>query len=1041
MSDLYTKSASVAATPDLVGRASYLQAIDQAVRGKGPVVVLQIIGEGGMGKTRLLKAALQRYQDDSTVLAAHQVVDLYHTATHSSEGLMAAICDALDPQKKAFTGYRKARAELDAYLAEPLGGRNRLKLLNKDLQDMFCADLQALASTRRVLLALDTVETLVYELTEVEHRLGLMDERLQVWNWLRDEMLPCLSNAVVLLAGRPQIEQLTTDLADREVYHFVRLSPLGGFDQSEALAYFAAVTDHAEQEGNCDVAERIRSIPEEWRNQLITNTDGRPILLALVIDYLVVEAQLPSDLLTLQDEALEETLVTALLQSDRPMMEAVETLAWARKGMDADLLARVAERRTEAGDWDLDWAQAALQELHKLSFVKVRPADQRLFLHDEMYDLLEKYVLQPETNPQAAERAYTAILKYYQEQINLYREEIAKLYGHLNKVKENKSESAKEIIYQITDYQQRLDSALTEDLHYQLRRNASRGFNIYYRYAEEAVLGENRSLDIELRAELLSFLAAKDPTGKQATVAGLDRAKINADGAIRWVKRRFMYYQNAAAVQLVKTIRDEYPVLQKDTLAYAELSVWEALATNFISLKAQDEVINRLQEAIRSIKDEAYSWRQIAILGRAYNSLGYTQRTKGAWYAAIAAYKKAILYSRSTKMNLEQASTLNNLAFARAEIGELDTANRQANDALIMRQGSGSRAQVAWSFNTFGQIALRESQFDRARAYAQKALTFFEQVNDQRGRGLALLTLAEAKRRYGQDRYNEATEKMLQEAIEHAQEAQKLLTEEPIRWLEATIELGCNYRSQVYYLRKIDVNFDVTEAADKSRQALSSASSKAKEIGTLYLEMDALINQAWLEYYLEVYYRWMSSDALEPQSKRARTAAGEACTVLLNKAEKLFPANYYIVESSGKPQFDDDQKINGEDIIVPLFSRYGKLQLLRGQRAFNEFEHQRDNEKQPLKETKEHLHQAIEHYTLSLAYDNLIDKRPFRDKQRAKERIYERIKSLNPQELKEVFLALESAEQKYILGKSDMRNFLEEDFGSLETVLVIDQDF
>jgi hypothetical protein len=103
------------------------------------------------------------------------------------------------------------------------------------------------------------------------------------------------------------------------------------------------------------------------------------------------------------------------METGREADQAVRALAWAPKGMDAELLARVLELRKN-GRWDTETAQAWLDAIRDLSFVKVRPADGRVFLHDEMYALFRKHVLAG-ASEEERERVYGAILQYYEDKI------------------------------------------------------------------------------------------------------------------------------------------------------------------------------------------------------------------------------------------------------------------------------------------------------------------------------------------------------------------------------------------------------------------------------------------------------------------------------------------------------------------------------------------------------------------------------------------------------------------------------------------------
>lgn len=1017
--ELYTQSDSARATTKLIGREDQLAQIDRAVREAQGTWIVQISGQGGIGKTRLVSEVLHRYQDSPGVLAARAPVDLYHTRTHSIEGLMAAICAAQDPEAKGFAAYREAQHALDRYLVEPSGQAEKRLALRRDVQKAFLDDMNKLAAGRRLLLVLDTAEKLVYEITAVERRLGLTQERLATWGWLRDEFLPNATNGVVILAGRLQVAQLTEDLPLLQGVNClpIRLPP---FTSDEALAYFEAVAEDAERQGSLHVAERICSLPEDWRRAIAEKTSGRPILLALTIDYLVTAPALPHDLPLLDEAALVKELMRVNQETRRPTGAALRALAWARKGMDAELLARVAECKTPDGGWDLAWAQSALEQLKGLSFVKIRPSDQRVFLHDEMYDLLERHVLQPADWPAGAERAYRSIGAYYREKIEEYRDRLAEAYQSLSRT------GAAEVPQHINQISERLQEALVEDLHYRLRADAPRGFDVYYRYAEEAALWENASLDAELRAELLGFLDERDPSGQLPEVEDLPRSAVEADGAIRWVKRRIAAEEYAAALALVTDVQQQGVLRAEDKLSSAELTVWDVLAQLYGGLTPSEQVANNLKPVVVSLEEQPRSWRRDAVLARAYNNLGYALRVDGRYEGAVRTYMKALPLWRWVKIVAEQANTLNNVAFARAEIGDFAPARRWAMDAFGLRQKSGARPQIGLSLSTLAQIAIREGLFITARRYAEQAVALFRATLNVRGLGLALTALAEAKRRFGAEGPCPDTEasQLLEEAVSHAQEARDVFARavEPSRKIEAFIELGCGYRDWMKLRRRYESDSDAVEnLAGYSRDALKEAEQLADKHNLLHLRLDALINEAWLEYYLEAYYRWMA----KPLDFVAGQQAGECAEVLLGRAENLIPAYYLVTTSYGVPPLDPER------LVVPILSRIGKLQLLRGQRAFNEFEerHQADD-----------LSRSIECYTLSLAYDNLVSRAPFRDRRRAQDRIYERMKKLNPSEWRMVYQAVRQTELNYRLGRSEMRRFLEDNFGLEEDISAVGYD-
>ncbi len=191
---------------------------------------------------------------------------------------------------------------------------------------------------------------------------------------------------------------------------------------------------------------------------------------------------------------------------------------------------------------------------------------------------------------------------------------------------------------------------------------------------------------------------------------------------------------------------------------------------------------------------------------------------------------------------LQDSTTLNNLAFAQAEVGRLDVAKRLAETALALREEAGPRSPFGLSLNTMAHIAIRGNFLITAREYAERACSLFQLLGEQRGEGLAKTALAEALRRWGEQK---GKIESLQEAIRVAGEAVETFESLPAmdRVVEALIELGCAYRDLAKVVRgplRRDQERDtsritetVKENARKGQQALRRAADIAKSRGIL----------------------------------------------------------------------------------------------------------------------------------------------------------------------------------------------------------------
>ncbi|GAB4534959.1 MAG: hypothetical protein Kow0063_18620 [Anaerolineae bacterium] len=1037
---------SARATPELVGREKELKRIEEAIRDTSQSYIIYITGEGGIGKTRLVKHILEHPPDGLSLTAASDLIDLYHTRVHSLAGLIGAILGVLKPLDEYFQEELKqvgtdkweevARAEQEGFtLAEIISRR-------KELTEIFITAFNRYSDQQRVILALDTTERL-QAADPTQEMLGLTAERPAILNWLLNELLPNIRNTVVLLAGRPEPGDLTPALKRIPSLQFLPI-PLGGLTEQEALAYFEAVAESARASGDVQAAEAVQTWSEEERKVIFhcLCDEGeppriRPILLALAIDHLVVAGRpLPAltrplaeaqALTSGQRKGLQAELGSALVQTlheaRRPADEVIIALGWLRKGADADLLARITglEQRE---------VEEALEQIKDLSFVKVRPADARRFLHDEMYDLLQQHRLDRVSDAQR-ERVFKTLQAYYDERIDQARAEIAKLYRPL-------AETALPQADQVIIARGRLQDALVEDLYYRLRRDAAQGFQTYFRYAEEAVTAYDESLDMQLQAELLGFLAERDPSGQAEEVAGLRRGEVLADAAVRWIKRLISDERYNRALKVARRLRAEVKelVVAGGDLAKAELDAWEAVALAYTGELDQAEEL--LEAAVTSLEGMKHSHRWAGILARAYNNLGYLRRVQGRYYGAATAYEKALPLWRATKIEIEQANTLNNRAFALSEIGQIEAAWQQAWDGLELRERLGPRSPVGLSLNTLAHIKVQELDLDGALLFAERALTLFDRLGSERGRGLALKELAEAERRISDlaPHFPVETAGWLAKAAGHAKEAECIFREkikEPSRLVEALIEVGCAYRDWAKF-RRVHPNlvaeeekkpgshaYSVQELAERSQQALLEAADLAKQQGILYRQVDALVNLGWLRYYTELY-------AGAPGFDQAQASLEKE---VLTQVRQAIPGSYRITErrtgTLGEMQGGLPTLLS-QRIISSFLVQLGKLELLYGQIAFNRFLQSGNQDIDALKE-------ATEHYTLSLAYDTLFSDQIFRDMRRGMDRMYERMKLLNPRELGVVYDTVLSVEEKYGLGESRMRKFLRESFGPRELLL------
>ena len=1013
--ELLAEYAGALVTSDVINREDLLEAIRQAIHGEG-THIFYIRGDGGIGKTYLLRAVLRRcqpggpwYREPLLVPPPENLVDLYHTVHHTREGLAHALRHSLPAPDGAFARFDEAYGRWEQEKYDLAGMLKELSTLQERIGEAFVEDLNGLADQGyRPVLVLDTAERLLYGEDEIQRRLGLEPERTEALKWLLD-ILPRLRNAVVLIAGRPEPARLKDDLKALGA----QVWEPGPFGLEETKAYFDAVAERARELGWEDAARQIASIPDEMREVIHHYTGGRPILLALMIDYLLVADALlpqvkepveevrkrvqeaPEELETIRAE-VERELVRFWMETGREADQAVRALAWAPKGMDAELLARVLELRKD-GRWDTETAQNWLGVIRDLSFVKTRPADGRVFLHDEMYTLFRNYVL-AEASEEERKRVYKAILQYYEDKILRKRQEVRDLS---RPGKSTRPEVALGMPQPPADpvalarATAELWRLMAEEVYYRFQRDPVDGFQTYQSYARESYWSYEDTLERLLYSEVLEFLQ----THEGETFDGLPRAMVEvALGGIRRVERLKRENRFDEAVNLAERIYAESSdLLSRAGLLSIQLRILEAEALTYLG-KDLRRAEQTLREAIQRL--EAVSpgsgferWQQDVLLAEAQNVLGYCYRNMGWFHRAVEAYNRAVRRWRRLEqeeadelrqraLRAQHANTLNNLGWALAELGRFAQAAQVCEDALEMRVGLGPAAPVALTLNTYGMVLVRDDKPHRARVLSSRALAIFRDLGYPRGVGLCDIALAEALRRMVAIPFLYSPEdgaELLRQALRHADDAVDIFTHqvpERSRLVEALIERGCIYR-QWAWLRPLylsDQDPDQNELARRSEADLTRAMEEAGE-DLAYRRLDAQVNLAWLYYYMRAH-------------ERAQKEAGAALSSV--------PEEYRF--EKGRP--------DTEHLPYTFYwFLQGKTHLLLGELMWREFAEGKG---------LEFLERCGEHYTLALAYDELFAP-DFRDMRRALYRIYQRVRGLNDREFRMLRRGIDGAVVRYHL--------------------------
>lgn len=975
-SSLSERFTGLYATPELVGRQDILDQIQDILSDSSPESKLIFLsGLGGIGKTRLLKRSLELARMLPNCRVAEDVLDFNHIDLHTPIGLVNSIFEILTPPFDCFQSYQSAYQALNR--ARLSGNVVELEKLRADATEKFDQDLRKLTGTHQVVLTMDTAERFVYGLPGWQDEIPLAD----AWTWLI-EKLPGWQRVVVIVAGReearPAIEKIK---ASRPT--LVKEIQVGPFSLEESLEYFDKVAQLANSKREYHLAERLQNLPRDIKQGAHAYSLGRPILLSLLVDYLSFpgESNLPDLLRQAPSKQLDEndyrSFEEALFERlrDVELGETLIALGRAPKGVDDELLASLLDVPRAV-------ARKRLMDVQNLSVVKIRPENQRTFLHDEVYALLQRLVYDSGYDALNQKKAFEAIKFYYSalKERNLQR--LNELYAPVEELG-RESLDMKTLGEAHTERQ----ALLGEIMYYYLRDSLDRGFRAYYRFSHEAIMARDAQMDLQLQAELLSYLS-RPPAPILEDGMAVDMVLANLK--IRPVARFWADGKYAEGIEtahkLIEAVKKDwggrFPVLLACAHAWtASLHLLRGklddkpeaqkhLAKVYLALPESDV----LQPFAETYNPNAILWYEKAVLAMTYRVDGYRKRQLGFMKDAVTEYQKAAALLREVDLLIEMATTMNDMGFAQAELGEWHDGRANVTDALRIRRELGPRVPVALSLNTLAIIDVREGQYPAAREKSERALSIFRAFSFKRGIAMALTTLSEATRRQagtGVLLSSDERIKLLREARDHAREAISLFQDlnETARQVEALIEIGSACRDWVWQLTNSPRSSDNLERIQKeSENSLTQAAELAKKHGITYLRVDAEVNLAWLKYYL-----------IGPDDE---IADRHPLYTVIDETERAFPSES---EMEKQPQ---------------VWAQKGKLYVLKGHLDYLQFEQQRKKEPKGISETlRGNLKNLASNYARGLEYSSRFSP-DYQGMRQAKNGISDKLKPLNAAEMR-----------------------------------------
>ena len=823
----HTKKRSYSPQVGLINREAERRAIQTDLEDTPHLRMLYFIGEGGVGKTRLLQDAIHFTNGGkaSMPLRWGNLLDLYHTELHSVSALQGAIVQGLDPTREYFQRFHIAQDRFNRLLAEGLNGQ-ALEAERQKLNILFYEEYRIFAKKYRPVITIDTMESLTHESDWVESLCNLEGGSIAIREWLIEQLVK-LENSVILMGGRPQPTfQRALELANKGHPGQLEIIELKGLTREDTYQLLALLLRKA--------PSSLKPLMER-ADHLWQLTRGLPVQVALAVDLASHGEFITRNSLEGYEsvELWGRQLVSELFSYDDPARRVFFLLGLARKGMTADLLHYLEPEIPKSE------CERQLEQLRTTSAVKTRRGYDDVFLHDVLYELFDTY-----SPPNSSlEPWYEQLADYYRDQ-------------HL------RSEP---------DHDRRSQSAINL-LYYELKRNPRYAFeSLYLQLRESALKGHELELDLQLRDELLQFIRNPAVVNCQFTEQKLTQAEIDRDGAVRWIKRYLIRAQYREAILIAETIltlgQQSYSAIApyqperilvlsseqkehaREILSTAEPLFWGQILTYYcealIYSSAPDakiyQNIKRARTILNNIHlefDHPLNWLREQVLGRMNDRSGYLFRSTGQYGSALLAYESALPEFNNVGIADEEAATLNNLAFIWALLGDFEQAKKYADRAFKLRQLLGQKYPLALSHNTRGLIYSQQGQHDLGRRESQLALGIFEELDIPRGIGLACNALGYICRKQGEGWKSGQCSRA--QAIQYFRQSKEYLKRakdiffkkisEPIRLWEAFNEQGSLFREWGAMLDKQKY----TKASQKLYAKAVECQLKALEVAQQY---------------------------------------------------------------------------------------------------------------------------------------------------------------------------------------------------------------
>jgi tetratricopeptide (TPR) repeat protein len=540
------------------------------------------------------------------------------------------------------------------------------------------------------------------------------------------------SHMKVLMAGRNRLNWNHPNWQGRQAE--VQSITLYPFNVQEMLDYIDA--------------EAIYSLPPQNDQQiaaLYKRTEGRPIMIGLVVDVLNNRIQSLDELMAIAEQHFEEHLIPQINKLENPINWVILFMAHAYHHFNLTLLEQILDQVPQLGPIHRINREEIVRKLPQLSFVRQASTGNSFVLHDEMRRLVVKYCWEGlDPDKRLRKDISDSVIKYYSKPSST----------------EQKNEA----------WQQLCDLVI---LHHRLFIDLEEGlkhFKDRFQIAER--LGK-RVLARLLFQEVQGFIAAMSLAQRNET---------------RLAEAQLLLLEDAPddALYVLEQLTKEhdpgwyeenyYEILNEQGRCYYRKNIW-------------NEAESRFKECLNNINKRDDNRDSLASL---LNMLGYIERRRGHFDEALTYYRQSADLFKTPKTMQNYANTLNNMSFVYRYQGKFDEALLHCKIAWRIRwqlfqRGEISEIAIGFSLSTLGAISLSAKNITEAEKRFREAYEIYVRADSKK-------EIAAVSHRLGQVQFER---KNFVEALTWFEQAQKIAVESNVEfYIMSLIWQGRVYREQ-----------------------------------------------------------------------------------------------------------------------------------------------------------------------------------------------------------------------------------------------------